>query len=105
MKKESTLALTLEDIFSELETDFRELGGNWFKEERLPNDIDGMQLAEKWNLNISSARRKARVLVKTGKWQWIRVSDPRCPQGLMVLRKAENGKKAKSSSSEKSKHR
>ena len=98
MKKESTLALTLEDIFSELETDLRELGGNWFQEERLPNDVDAEQLAGKWNVDISSARRKARVLTKTGKWQWVRVSDPRCPQGLMVLRKAENGKKAESSS-------
>ena len=103
MKKDSIL--TLEDVFSELETDLRELGGNWFKEERLPNDVDGMQLAEKWNLDISSARRKARVLVKTGKWQWIRVSDPRCPQGLMVLRRAENEQKGKSSGGEKSKHK
>ena len=103
MKKEATL--TIEDVFSELETDLRKLGGNWFQETRLPNDVDADQLAEKWNVDISSARRKARVLTKTGKWQWIRVSDPRCPQGLMVLRRAENGKKEESSSGEKPKHR
>src|SRR3990167_6534321 len=103
MKKDSTL--TLEDVFSELETALRELGGNWFQEERLPNDVDAEQLAGKWNVDISSARRKARVLTKTGKWQWIRVSDPRCPQGLMVLRRAENGKKAESPSGEKPRRR
>ena len=101
MKKDNTL--TIEDVFSELETDLREMGGNWFREERLPNDVDGMQLAEKWHLDISSARRKARLLVKTGKWKWLRVSDPRVPQGLMVLRRTENGQKA--TSSEKPKHR
>jgi len=96
MKKDPTL--TLEDIFSELEGDLRGLGGNRFQEERLPRDVDAWQLAERWDLDVSSARRTAKHLVSTGKWQWIRVRDPRCPQGLMVLRKAENGKKAESSS-------
>ena len=96
MKKDSTL--TLEDVFSELEVDLRGLGGNRFQEERLPHDVDAWQLAERWDLDVSSARRTAKHLVSTGKWQWIRVRDPRCPQGLMVLRKAENGKKAESSS-------
>ena len=96
MKKDPTL--TLEDIFSELEGDLRGLGGNRFQEERLPRDVDAWQLAERWDLDVSSARRTAKHLVSTGKWQWIRVRDPRCPQGLMVLRKAENGKKAEPSS-------
>ena len=96
MKKDPTL--TLEDIFSELEGDLRGLGGNRFQEERLPRDVDAWQLAERWDLDVSSARRTAKHLVSTGKWQWIRVRDPRCPQGLMVLRKAENGQKAESSS-------
>ena len=96
MKKETTL--TLEDVILELESDLGVLEGSWFRHERMPNDVDAIQLSERWNLDVSSARRRARRLVATGKWQWVRVNDPKCPQGLMVLRKAENGKKAESSS-------
>ena len=96
MKKDTTL--TLEDVILELESDLGVLEGSWFRHERMPNDVDAIQLSKRWNLDVSSARRRARRLVATGKWQWVRVNDPKCPQGLMVLRKAENGQKAKSSS-------
>ena len=98
MKEEA--ALTLEDIFSELESDLTGLMESGIQQKRLPDDIDAWQLAERWKVDISSARRRARAIIKSGgsKWQWIKVHDARSPRGIMILRKAENGKKAESSS-------
>lgn len=103
MKKEPIV--TLEDVMSELERDLRIVKGEAFREQRLPGDVDAIQLSEQWGLNVSSVRRIARQLESTGKWQWIRVRDPRSPQGLNVLRRVQNGKKSDTTSGDKRKRK
>ena len=105
MKRQQENGQDIESLLLELESDLEELKGGWFRRKRLPGDIDAIQLAEREDIDVSSARRLARDLAKTGKWEWLRVRDPRSSQGLMVLRKAENGKKADTTRGGKSKRR